>query len=85
MDTVEVGLGLHNWKFISNVSPINHCRILVGWNPKKLHLECTHKTQQWITCDTTFPNNFLKITFIYRHNTLAEREVIWIHISFQSP
>jgi hypothetical protein len=87
MDIVEVGLGLHNWKFISNVSPTNHCRILVGWNPQKLHLERTHKTQQWITCDTTFlnNNNFLRITFIYGHNTLAEREVMWNYISLQNP
>jgi hypothetical protein len=30
MDAVELGIGLPNWKFISNLSSSNHYHILVG-------------------------------------------------------
>jgi len=86
MPAVESNLAPHPWKYISNVSASSPCRIMVGWNPIKLNLTCTHQSPQWLTCETTSlsTNASLKITFIYGFNTPAERTSLWLYICQES-
>ncbi|KAJ6904458.1 hypothetical protein NC652_022464 [Populus alba x Populus x berolinensis] len=85
MAAVESNLALQ-WKYISNVNASFPCRILVGWNPIKLNLTCTHQSPQWLTCETTSlsTNATLKISFIYGYNTPAERTLLWQYICQES-
>ncbi|KAB5573121.1 hypothetical protein DKX38_000315 [Salix brachista] len=51
IQAVEKGLGLHGWKFISNESQHPLCRIMIGWNTKKVATSLVSFASQWITCD----------------------------------
>lgn len=86
MPVVESNLAPHPWKYISNVNASSPCRIMVGWNPIKLNITCTHQSPQWLTCETTSlsTNAPLKITFIYGYNTPAYRTSLWRYICQES-
>ncbi|KAJ6737818.1 hypothetical protein OIU85_019839 [Salix viminalis] len=51
MEAVKFGLGLANWKFISNAHMAPLCRILVGWNTERADISMVHSASQWLTCD----------------------------------
>jgi hypothetical protein len=74
------------WQYHSNISSSSLCRILVGWNSKKLSLTCIHSAPQWLTCDILQPGSTTptRITFIYAFNTPAERLTLWNYISHES-
>nr|TKR85033.1 hypothetical protein D5086_0000251720 [Populus alba] len=73
-------------QYLSNTSSSPTCRILVGWNPHKLHLIPLHFSSQWLTCEVNQPNQPIptRITFVYGHNTPAERQALWEYIAQES-
>ena len=87
LDMVEAKLGLPHWTFMSNISSSTSCRILVGWNPHKISLTCVNVSSQWLTCEITSPSLHipLRVTFIYGHNTPADRTILWNHLCQESP
>jgi len=83
---VQTTLAPSHWQYHSNIASNPTCRILVGWNPHKLHLNCIHSAPQWLTCEATHTSlpHPIKITFIYGHNTPAERHDLWHYIAQES-
>ena len=83
---IETTLTPPHWKYLSNIASSPTCRILVGWNPHKLHLTCVHSSSQWLTCEAVHPtlSSPFRITFIYGHNTPAERQALWNYIVNES-
>ncbi|KAJ6983820.1 hypothetical protein NC653_026591 [Populus alba x Populus x berolinensis] len=45
-----------------------------------------HSSSQWLTCEVTQTNSSLpiRLTFIYGHNTPAERQILWNYIVHES-
>nr|TKS12517.1 hypothetical protein D5086_0000062540 [Populus alba] len=84
--SVQATLAPPYWQFYSNINSNPTCRILVGWNPHKLQLICLHSSPQWLTCEATHASlpHPIKITFIYGHNTPAERHALWHYITRES-
>ncbi|KAF9673206.1 hypothetical protein SADUNF_Sadunf11G0124500 [Salix dunnii] len=78
----------HNWHFQTNHphSSPSPCRIMLGWNPNKYSLVCTHINAQWITCSATHTtgNNAINITFVYGLHSPAERKKLWEYINASS-
>ena len=72
---VQSHLAPSHWNYYSNTASNSTCRILVGWNTQKLNLTCLHQAPQWLTCEANHTSLLhpIKITFIYGHNTPAER------------
>ncbi|KAB5540627.1 hypothetical protein DKX38_013601 [Salix brachista] len=58
------------------------CRIMVGWNTQKLHLQSTQVTDQWITCQiSNHPSlSGSRFTFVYGSNSAREREMLWHYL-----
>jgi hypothetical protein len=83
---VQPTLAPLHWQYLTNIASNPTCRILVGWNPHKLHLTCLHSAPQWLTCEATHTSlpHPIKITFIYGHNTPAERHDLWHYIAHES-
>jgi exonuclease III len=83
---VQTNLAPFHWNYYSNTTSNTTCRILVGWNTYKLNLTCLHRAPQWLTCEATHISlpHPIKITFIYGHNTLAERHDLWNYITQES-
>jgi len=83
---LQPNLAPSHWKYHSNIASSPTCRILVGWNTQKLNLTCLHKASQWLTCEATSYNTPqpIRITFIYGHNTPAERHTLWNYIAHES-
>ncbi|KAJ6889554.1 hypothetical protein NC652_030338 [Populus alba x Populus x berolinensis] len=83
---IQTNLAPSHWKYHSNIASSPTCRILVGWNTQKLHLNCLHTASQWLTCEaTTYSSPHpIRITFIYGHNTPAERNTLWNYIAQES-
>jgi len=83
---VQTTLAPSHWQNHSNIASNPTCRILVGWNPHKLHLNCIHSAPQWLTCEATHTSlpHPIKITFIYGYNTPAERHDLWHYIAQES-
>nr|TKS12516.1 hypothetical protein D5086_0000062530 [Populus alba] len=83
---LQPNLAPPHWKFHSNIASSPTCRILVGWNAQKLNLTCLHTASQWLTCEATNHSTPtpIRITFIYGHNTPAERHTLWNYISHES-
>jgi hypothetical protein len=75
-----------HWQYISNTASHPTCRILVGWNPHTLHLTSLHSSSQWLTCEATQPTQPtpIRITFVYGHNTPAERHALWHYLTQES-
>ncbi|KAJ6735586.1 hypothetical protein OIU85_017872 [Salix viminalis] len=67
MARVEAGLGLHSWQFESNITQCNLCRILVGWDTRKISVTVIHSDPQWLTCDVKclLDGTSIRTTFIY--------------------
>ncbi|KAJ6887633.1 hypothetical protein NC652_028789 [Populus alba x Populus x berolinensis] len=86
LNSITCKLTPPHWKYLSNITSSTTCRILVGWNTQKLHLTYLHSASQWLTCEATLPNNPtpIRLTFIYGHNTPAERLSLWRYISEES-
>ncbi|KAJ6671877.1 hypothetical protein OIU85_013241 [Salix viminalis] len=86
MEAVQKGLMLSNWNHVSNDEGACTDRILVSWNVKKCSLICVHKSQQWITCEVRRNGNPepWRVTFVYGHNTPAERAPLWSYITGNS-
>jgi len=84
--SIEPRLAPSHWKYISNTTSSPTCRILVGWNTHKLHLTTLQTSSQWLTCEATQPNQPtpVRITFVYSHNTPAERQTLWQYITQES-
>nr|TKS04410.1 hypothetical protein D5086_0000141350 [Populus alba] len=78
--------GRRRKEFTSNIHSTSPCRILVGWNSQKVSLTYENSSSQWLSCKVTAPSLIqpLKITFIYNHNTPAERTLLWNHLSHES-
>jgi len=83
LHSITTKLSPSHWKYHSNITSSTTCRILVGWNTQKLHLTYLHSASQWLTCEATLPNNPTPVclTFVYGHNTPAERQSLWRYIS----
>ncbi|KAJ6344867.1 hypothetical protein OIU77_007128, partial [Salix suchowensis] len=86
MAAVEVGLGLSNWLFTSNVHCSSLCRILVGWNADKISVTVVHAASQWLTCDvvTLADGGKMRISFVYGLNTPASRTALWDYLEQQN-
>jgi len=83
LESIKTKLSPSHWHYHSNITSSSTCRILVGWNTQKLHLTCLHSASQWLTCEATLPSNPtpIRLTFVYGHNTPAERLSLWRYIS----
>ncbi|KAJ6974535.1 hypothetical protein NC653_030590 [Populus alba x Populus x berolinensis] len=82
----QTNLAPSHWQFHSNITTSSTCRILIGWNSKKIHLTCVHSAPQWLTCDIFQLNSTAptRITFVYGFNTPAERLALWHYITQES-
>ncbi|KAJ6304680.1 hypothetical protein OIU78_020287 [Salix suchowensis] len=85
MEAVETGLGLANWKFISNAHMAPLCRILVGWNMEKADISMVHSASQWLTCDALSlgDGSTVWITYVYGLNTPTSRCSLWNYLEEQ--
>ncbi|KAJ6402563.1 hypothetical protein OIU84_014626 [Salix udensis] len=84
--SVENGLNMENWQFLSNEDDRAVVRILIGWDPKECNVQCIHEDQQWVTCDFWFIQCKVNITitFVYGMHTPADRRSLWDYIVDQS-
>ncbi|KAJ6740176.1 hypothetical protein OIU79_000334 [Salix purpurea] len=82
IDAVVAGMGISNWNFLSNIQHHHLCRILVGWNSKKVTVTVVHTATQWISCDVKSleDGSIFRVTFVYGLNTPAERATIWRYL-----
>ncbi|KAJ6397269.1 hypothetical protein OIU84_020271 [Salix udensis] len=71
---------------INNVEGSSNCRILVGWNTLRVHLQCIHVSAQWITCDIRQLSSAYatRITFVYGSNNYNERTSLWQYLGSES-
>ncbi|KAJ6398744.1 hypothetical protein OIU77_019506 [Salix suchowensis] len=85
MEAVETGLGLANWKFISNAHMAPLCRILVGWNMEKADISMVHSASQCLTCDALSlgDGSTVRITYVYGLNTPTSRCSLWNYLEEQ--
>ncbi|KAJ6383788.1 hypothetical protein OIU78_027144, partial [Salix suchowensis] len=83
---VEAGLALPNWRYVSNISHHPTCRILVGWNSRKVKITNVQLANQWVTCDAEVKggSGLMRVTFVYGQNTPAERHDLWNYLINQS-
>ncbi|KAJ6871911.1 hypothetical protein NC651_031103 [Populus alba x Populus x berolinensis] len=86
LHAVEANLGLPQWQFTSNMNSSSSCRILVGWNPHTIALNCVNVSSQWLTCEITAHCSVapLKVTFVYGNNTPAARTALWTYLCQES-
>ena len=86
LDSITPKIAPSHWQYFSNTSSSPTCRILVGWNPHKLHLIPLHFSSQWLTCEVNQPNQSIptRITFVYGQNTPTERQALWEYIAQES-
>ncbi|KAJ6683427.1 hypothetical protein OIU85_007141 [Salix viminalis] len=75
-----------NWAAINNVEGNSNCRILVGWNTRRLHVQCIHASDQWITCDIRQISSahVTRITFVYGSNNYGDRIALWQYLGAES-
>ncbi|KAJ6435117.1 hypothetical protein OIU84_000357 [Salix udensis] len=85
MEAVESGLGLSNWRYSSNTLLQPLCRIMICWNPQRVAISNIILDSQWITCDVESKQRggYARVTFVYGHNSLAERIALWNYLSQQ--
>ncbi|KAJ6706866.1 hypothetical protein OIU85_027244 [Salix viminalis] len=84
--SVENGLNMENWQFLSNEDDRAVVRILIGWDPKECNVQCIYEDQQWMTCDFWLIQCKVNITitFVYGMHTPADRRSLWDYIVDQS-
>ncbi|KAJ6420035.1 hypothetical protein OIU84_030040 [Salix udensis] len=82
MASLQDGLDLSNWRFVSNASNGETARIFVGWDPMWYDAQCLHNSKQWITFRVVSVDKSLdiNISFIYGLNTAAARQEVWNYI-----
>ncbi|KAJ6672984.1 hypothetical protein OIU85_014236 [Salix viminalis] len=85
LQSVQDGLALGDWRIISNANGDDSTRIIIGWDPGIYDVLCVHSDEQWMTCRVSaMHQNFeVLITFVYGHNTPADRRNIWQYIKQQ--
>ncbi|KAF9688550.1 hypothetical protein SADUNF_Sadunf01G0000100 [Salix dunnii] len=71
---------------INNVEGNSNCRILVGWNTRRYHVQCIHASDQWITCDirNISSAHVTRITFVYGSNNYGDRIALWQYLGAES-
>ncbi|KAB5521998.1 hypothetical protein DKX38_026317 [Salix brachista] len=71
---------------INNVEDSANCRIFVGWNTRRVHVQCIHASDQWITCDIRKISNahVTRITFVYGSNNYGDRISLWQYLGSES-
>ncbi|KAJ6728894.1 hypothetical protein OIU74_006890, partial [Salix koriyanagi] len=67
---------------INNVEGNSNCRIFVGWNTCRIHVQCIHASDQWITCDIRKISSahVTRITFVYGSNNYGDRISLWQYL-----
>ena len=82
MASLQEGLELSNWRFVSNASDGEAARIIVGWDPVWYDAQCLHNSKQWVTFRVVSVDQSLdiNISFIYGLNTAAARQEVWNYI-----
>ncbi|KAJ6397275.1 hypothetical protein OIU84_020277 [Salix udensis] len=75
-----------NWAAINNVEGNSNCRIFVGWNTRRVHVQCIHASDQWITCDIhkISSAHVTRITFVYGSNNYGDRISLWQYLETES-
>jgi exonuclease III len=86
LDTLAPHLAIPPWQYTTNITSSTSCRIFVGWNRHKLSLTHLTSSSQWLTCEITTPSSLstIRLTFVYGHNTPAERRTLWTYLSQES-
>ncbi|KAJ6693232.1 hypothetical protein OIU85_004036 [Salix viminalis] len=75
-----------HWAAITNIHANPLCRIIVGWNTKKLTIRSIQATAQWITCEVSnhLMLSGLRLTFVYGSNNYVERTALWNYMQTAS-
>ncbi|KAJ6672986.1 hypothetical protein OIU85_014238 [Salix viminalis] len=75
-----------NWAAINNVEGNSNCRIFVGWNTRRVHVQCIHVSDQWITCDIRKISSahVTRFTFVYVSNNYGDRISLWQYLETES-
>jgi len=86
LDTIAPHIAISPWQYTTNITSSTSCRIFVSWNPHKLSLTHITSSAQWLTCEITTASSpsIIRITFVYGHNTPADRRTLWNYLSQES-
>ncbi|KAJ6681808.1 hypothetical protein OIU74_020133 [Salix koriyanagi] len=79
-------LNMHHWHFLSNSQGSNTCRIIVGWNPFKVHVTMVSYLHQWLTVEVSSVAcaSRLRITFVYALNSPTVRRPLWNYLEAEA-
>ena len=79
-------LNMPHWHFLSNSQGSNTCRIIVGWNPFKVHVTMVSYLHQWLTVEVSSVAcaSRLRITFVYALNSPTDRRPLWNYLEAEA-
>ncbi|KAJ6724579.1 hypothetical protein OIU85_022495 [Salix viminalis] len=79
-------LKMPHWHFLSNSQGSNTCRIIVGWNPYKVHVTMVSYLHQWLTVEVSSIAcaSRLRVTFVYALNSPTDRRPLWNYLEAEA-